>query len=136
MDAQNGNEPQEYDIDEEDGPRSKWVTYAPGKFLVQYRNAMQTDSFRRRIQAKGIAKFTRDGRFEANPGRQLDWFIALAEFYVTDWRQVKYDGKSEYSAEGMGKAMSKSNGLLELILQTVQENETFFDRAESGSTPS
>lgn len=126
----------ELNVEEMDRPRTRWVKVGNIEIQVRYSAPIETDRFRRRLMQSGIARFNKDGRFEANVGREGDFYKAFAEHYVLDWRgNIKPEG-TKYTAELMGQALSKIGPLLEALKTVIDEDDRFFENAGSASTES
>ena len=116
------------DLDTITQPRTRWLDCGGVEFCVKYSSPKQSEQFRRGLIARGIARMNK-GEFEVNPGREMDWFKALSEAYVLDWRgniRSADPEKAKYSAERMADVMANHGGVLQAILKAITEAEDFF----------
>lgn len=128
---------EQIDVSDMDRPRDRWVQFGELGFLVRYASPQETDRFRAKLTRNGIARHDRESGFQINIGRERDFYKAIAEQYVLDWRgNILIAGKTEpYSVENMAKILGGHGGVLAAIQRAIQDDDAFFGNGGNGSTP-
>lgn len=104
--------------------------------LVRFCSPEQSQKFKRRMVSKGIMKYGRNLEFDVNAGREKDFFIAYAEFYILDWRGDVHQGGEpvDYNSKAMGSVLASSNMAFDQIDKAILEEERFFAKRSNGSS--
>lgn len=118
----------ELDLDTLEQPRTRWLDCGGVRFLVRYVNTKDSEKWRQAMIRLGIIKSK--GGLEVNPGREDDWFLALAKQYVVDWDGEIKPAGTKYTPEKMAQVLAARRDVLNYIAESIAETEAFF--TESG----
>lgn len=115
----------------------RWVRCGLEDMEIEIRHAGPRDQeqFRRRLVREGILRSAKDGG-EIAPGRDEAFYQALAERYVTGWRNVEFDGEKNppYDVARMGKVLGKFEVVLKAMSAALAEEADFFSATSAGSS--
>jgi hypothetical protein len=120
---------------ESEQPRSRWVAlhgHLEGvELLVKMASPKEARRFHARLLQHSIVRETRDNPFDVVAGREKDFFRAMAEMYVLDWRgNIKPEG-TKYSVDTMGKVLGAYRRAFERLMEVIGEEDAFFEPAPS-----
>ena len=115
--------------------RTRWVQmhgHLEGfEILVKLSSPKEARRFHNRLVQHGIVKETRDNPFDVQAGREADFFRALAEQYIVDWRgDIKPEG-TPYDVEKMGQVLGAYRRAFDRLMEVIGEEDAFFEPAPS-----
>jgi hypothetical protein len=126
----------DFDLSQLDGERTRWIRVGLGDMEIEIRRVGPAERDRHH------AKMVRDGVMRpaekgggVNPGREMAFYKAMSETYVTGWRNVRMGGEEHvpFTHDRMGIALSQSTALVQALTAAVAEEADFFDAIGSES---
>jgi hypothetical protein len=125
-----------FDLAQLASERRRWVRVGLGDMEIEIRRVgpAERDRYHNKMVRDGVMR-PEDKGGGINTGREMAFYRAMAETYVTDWKNVRMGGEDgvPFTHERMGIALAQSNALVRAVTSAVAEDADFFDESESAS---
>jgi hypothetical protein len=101
---------------------------------IKFAGTEEGQKFRSRLEAAGIIKVTREDPLNIRPGRETEFFRAVVDQYVLDWREEKgHEGcikggtkGTGYDPETMADVLRAYPSAYLQVMAAVAEEDAFF----------
>lgn len=126
------------DLDRLDAPKQRWiglpVPLAGVEILLKHCSPRDGERFRQKLVRDGVLRSARSDGWDINQGRQDDFFAALCQWFILDWRGDITPEGAPYDAFKMGRVLGASNSIFEYVTKHMTDDMTFFEPDGGGSS--